>query len=749
MIRAGCLAALAVALGGCVRGESVYLDLAERAGAADHVRDYRFTLLGPLAGEPWRGPGLLREEASLLPRVAARRVGELSLELGEPAARELVLDMEPRPSLGAQTLKTWLNDTELAFVPLAPERRRYRFALPASAQRPGANRFGLSFAEAAAALPVIGRVAATLHAVALGPEGDAGLQDLVRPEAPPPFDVNALEGRRDLVQAGAGEIRWSFRLPREAELRTTPRLHPQARAGTPRVRFRIELETDDGARELWAREWVPELESELRLALPGRAGSLVTLSLELQGGAGTWGVWERPRLVSPEAPAPSLRQASSAADVAKGDALRQGLDGANVLLIVLDAARAQQFGCYGYPRPTTPELDRIAREGVVFERAYTPAVYTLAAMASVWTSRHPDEHGAGLEQGIKLGAWPSTLAERLSAHGVLTGAFVANVISGPVFGLARGFARAVEVFRGHGSGAESFRLELWPWLETNRARRFFAYAHYREPHFPYDAPPAFVARFGPDAPLPAAAKSDENFISSINWRGRSLSPEEQEHLVRLYDANLAYVDSEVGALRRRLEELGVWQRSLVIVTADHGEALYEHGPFVGHNEQLYEPSVRIPLIVRFPDGRGPSGVRLAGLVDTTDLAPTIAEAFGLPASESVGFGGRSLLAVIGGAPGKPAVVSRTVGERPRYMLRLDRFKYIVDTQRGGEQLFDLEADPQERVEVGASQPILLAACRQRLAAWLLTLRRARGQALDADALTPEQRENLRALGYIQ
>jgi arylsulfatase A-like enzyme len=292
-------------------------------------------------------------------------------------------------------------------------------------------------------------------------------------------------------------------------------------------------------------------------------------------------------------------------------------------------------------------------------------------------------------------------------------------------------------------------VELWPWLEANHTRRFFAYAHYREPHFPYDAPPAFIARFGPDAPLPAAAKTDENFISSVNWRGRTLSPEEQDHLVRLYDANLAYVDAEVGALRRRLEELGAWQRTLVIVTADHGEALYEHGPFVGHNEQLYEPSVRIPLIIRFPGGPGPAGVRIGGLVDTTDLAPTIAEAFGLPSSASVGFGGRSLLAVVGGAPGKPAVVSRTVGERPRYMLREERFKYMVDTQLGREQLFDLEADAEERNDLGPARPTLLAACRQRLAAWLVALRRARGEALGEDALTPEQRENLRALGYIQ
>jgi len=746
VIRAVRVALLGMGLLACGRSENVYLDLAERAAAADHVRSYRFAPLGPPAGEPWRGPGLLREAAGLLPRVASRRLSEVSLFLDEPAPRGIVLDLEPRPGLVAQTLKVWLNDTELAFQPLAPARRRYLFVLPAAAQRSGANRLGLVFGEAAAALPGIGRAAATLHAVALGPEGDAGLQDLVSPGAPPPFGVVSANGRRDLVQAGAGQVRWSFRLPQAAELRTTPRLLPEA--GRARVRFRVGLESEGASRELWAREWTPELALELRLPLAGSVGSPVTLSLELEGGAGAWGRWEAPRVVSRQPPEPPLRQPFGPAESKTGESLRRDLGGASVLLIVLDAARAQQLGCYGYPHPTTPEIDRIAREGVVFERAYTPAVYTLAAMASAWTSLHPDEHGAGIEQGVKLGAGPPTLAEGLSAHGVSTAAFVANVIAGPVFGLGRGFARSTEVFRGHGSAADSFRVELWPWLEENHARRFFAYAHYREPHFPYDAPPAFVARFGPDAPLPAAAKTDESFVSSVNWHGRGLNAAEQAHLVRLYNANLAYVDAEIGALRRRLEELGAWRRTLVIVTADHGEQLYERR-FVGHNEQLYEPSVRIPLLVRFPAGRGPTGVRVGGLVDTTDLAPTIAEAFGLPPEATRAFDGRSLLPVIAGAPGKAAVVSRTLGDRPRYMLRDERYKYIGDTRLGREQLFDLEADPAEDRDLAAARPTLVAYYRQRLAAWLVGLRRVRGEALGEGSLTPEQRENLKALGYVQ
>jgi len=732
-------------LASCSQREAVHLDLAARAGAADHQRAYAFALLGPPAGEPLRGPGLVPDDAGPLRRVVSRRVSELLFSFPAPQPRAVVLDLEPAAGIAAQALRLRLNEAQIGELSLAPGRRRYRIELPEAAQKAGANRLGLTFREATAAGRA-GRIAATLHAVALGSASDPALHELAAPDAPPPFSVEAAGDRTRLVQTGAGGIRWVFRLPPEAELRVTPSLAPGARG---RIRFRVALETEAGSRELWARELAAGDRREIRVPLPGASHSVAGLSLEIEGGAGARGCWEAPRIVSPEAPEPPLRRGFRPEDARRADALRRELAGGSVLLVVLDAARARQFGAYGYPHPTTPEIDRIAREGVVFERAYAPAVYTLASMASLWTSLHPDEHGAGVEQGVKLGRGPLTLAERLETRGISTGGFVANGMAGPAFGLERGFSRFVEVFRGHGSGADSFRHEFWPWLEAHRAARFFAYAHYREPHFPYDAPASYVARFGPDAPLPPEARTQESFITQVNWRGRELSPEEQAHLVRLYDANLAYADAEIGALRRHLEALGVWDRLVVIVTADHGEALYEHDGFVGHNQQLYEPSVHVPLIMRFPSGRGPAGTRVAGLVDSLDVAPTIVDAFGLPPQAQAGFAGRSLLPVALGAPGKDAVFSRTTGERPRYMLRDARFKYVYHSRFGPEELFDLEQDPDEEHELSARRPLLTAFYRQQLAAFLLGLRRGQGELVPEGDLTPEQRENLKALGYVQ
>jgi hypothetical protein len=145
----------------------------------------------------------------------------------------------------------------------------------------------------------------------------------------------------------------------------------------------------------------------------------------------------------------------------------------------------------------------------------------------------------------------------------------------------------------------------------------------------------------------------------VNQGRRPFSPDEREHLVRLYDGNLAYVDQEVGAFRRALEEQGLWDRTVFIVAADHGEGLLEHG-WIGHNVELFEPSAHVPLIVRFPAGVGPRGQRAGGLVDLLDLAPTIADVFGARAKGGADRQFKGAEPPSGGArgPGQAARCSR-------------------------------------------------------------------------------------------
>jgi arylsulfatase A-like enzyme len=241
-----------------------------------------------------------------------------------------------------------------------------------------------------------------------------------------------------------------------------------------------------------------------------------------------------------------------------------------------------------------------------------------------------------------------------------------------------------------------------------------------------------------------------SFFRAINQRQRPFSPEEQAHLVRLYDGNLAYVDREVGYLRRALEEAGVWDETVFILAADHGEGLWEHG-WIGHNVQVYEPSARIPLIVRLPSGAGSRGIRIDALADLVDIAPTVADVFGVrdEGGADRAFQGRSLLPVIAGAPGRPIVVSRTVWERPRYALRDGRWTLVYDTANGDEELFDTADDPGETRNVAKERPLRAAYLRQTLLLWVARVFQPEGGAAAGPAaMSRDECEALKALGYL-
>jgi arylsulfatase A-like enzyme len=388
----------------------------------------------------------------------------------------------------------------------------------------------------------------------------------------------------------------------------------------------------------------------------------------------------------------------------------------------------------------------------VFDRAYTPAVFTLGALSSLWTSQYPDRHHSEVSYADPLPRDRLTLAEALSARGVRTAGFVANAVAGPIHGFGRGFGEFQEVYRKFpdlGSRGAAFQRVLPSWLAAHRSERFFAYVHFREPHFPYDPGPPFDTRFGPDAPLGRDERRDRTWYTDVNQGRRVPTSEEVAHLVRLYDGNLACADQELGALRRSMEQQDLWERTVVIVAADHGEQLYEKG-YISHSAQVYEQSTRVPLVVRIPGG--PRGVRVASVVDLLDVAPTVLDLFGLrdtPFAKQEQ--GASLLPLMAGAArgDEATTLSRTVWERPVYALRDRSHKLIYDTRTGREQLFDVEADPHETRDLSAAEPVRAAYYRQALHRQLAAIKQARPAAGPAAAgtLTPEQCENLKALGY--
>ena len=754
------LAAVVVLAGGCRprpanQAPRVLYDLVALAGVADRQAPFGVVLFGTPSSfrlfesgfvELARGPG---GSTCMWSRNDAR----MALVLPRPAPRTAVLDIEPFAGIEDQRLRVFLNDAPAADLRLPPGRSRQSFALPEAAQAAGRNRLRFEFDRASKAgeHPRF-RLSAAFHSLTVLETPDPALASLLVPGAPAPFEPGAEDRIPSLAQVSGTAIRYALKLPAGSELRFTPRTHPRSRSA---AMLRVTLVGPGGAeREIWKGEG-REPAAEVVVPVAARAGDPVLLGLHVAAGrpgATAWASWRAVRIVGAgalEAPEPLPVPRDEKAET-RAEAMRKAVAGDSVMLVILDAATAGHFGCYGYPRRTTPEIDRIASEGVLFEDAYTPAPYTLAAMASLWTSLHPDQHLDVEPRSANLRRARLTLPDLLAAAGIPTGGFVANGMAGPGFGFDRGFSRFEEVYATYGVDAAAFRRVLPPWLDEIGDKRAFTYVHFREPHWPYDPPSPFDTLFGPDGPIPKWLRKEPNWLVSVDNRMTRILPQEVDHVVRLYDGNLAYVDGEVGELRRSLEARGLWDRTVLIVTSDHGEGLWEHG-HIGHEVQVYEASVKIPLVIRFPRGHGPSGVRVPGLVDLLDVAPTLADLFGVRGrggSDRL-FEGRSLLPMLYGAAGKPALLARSHSARPRYGLRERRFKYVFDTGSGREELYDVAADPGETQDVAAEDAVRTAYFRQVLQRWLLRLEPQAREEVPATALTPQQEENLKALGYVQ
>jgi arylsulfatase A-like enzyme len=342
----------------------------------------------------------------------------------------------------------------------------------------------------------------------------------------------------------------------------------------------------------------------------------------------------------------------------------------NVLLIVIDTARARNFSLYGYARPTTPRLDGLAATGAVFERALSTAPWTLPSHGSMFTGRWAHEMSADWRQPLDTS--DSTLAEALAAHGYLTAGFVANTGYGSrEHGLARGFAHYEDYPISLGQVAHSsallrtiannFRLRtlvkndehlnrvsadevnhrFLGWLAAaDLARPFFAFLNYYDVHGPYLPPPPFDTRFGPF--LPGGKLSP---IHRWNFQpgAPTPSPREVDTEKAAYDGALAYVDQRVGALLDELRRRGVLAKTLVIVTSDHGEEFGEHGVF-DHGNSLYLASLHVPLVIWYPP-RVPAG-RVAAPVSLRDLPATVLDVTGLRTARP--FPGESLARQWGG-----------------------------------------------------------------------------------------------------
>lgn len=457
------------------------------------------------------------------------------------------------------------------------------------------------------------------------------------------------------------------------------------------------------------------------------------------------------------------------------------LAGRDLILINVDALRADHLGCYGYARDTSPFLDSLCREGVVFERASAGSSYTRESVAALFTGRLPSKSGA-LGWNAAPGPDHPTLAERLREHGYRTG-FLSNTVMLQNPGFTRGFETVRHLPRRWNLSGEGPRLSAaaLDFVREAAPERFFLYLHYLDPHGPYEPAPRFQRRLAGRPSADPLALYDDVAPRLAELRAEGFGPGDPrfEDLVTRYDAEIAATDEALRRLFHGLAELGVLGHALVVITADHGEEFLEHD-FVEHGWTLYEEVLRVPLVFFSPGALEPA--RVVSRASHVDLVPTLLTLLGVRDDGSE-FDGDSLfetdaLRAIPATSERPRIAELLIPRRQvvRSVLQGD-WKYVATWRRLDpperatprrrspdreldlwgppvrEELFFLPADPGEHRNLIATNARVhrelfdaLASFRDAGSNHGFAPGGAAGERGDLE-LPPEDAERLEALGY--
>lgn len=441
-----------------------------------------------------------------------------------------------------------------------------------------------------------------------------------------------------------------------------------------------------------------------------------------------------------------------------------------VIVALIDTLRADHLGAYGYPQPTSPTIDRLASEGVVFDAAYSASNWTRPAVASLFTSTLPSRHGA-IEATRRVSADMPMLADSLSAAGYAVGCFT----SGVNVEAADGYGRSVDRFFSARSRPAILTTFYWThllqpmvallpgdplgswrpsaqvdparvtdaalqWIGSVPARRpLFAYLHYHGPHAPYDPPAELALPFSDRAPVPRLAEHPES------WAGATALPAtDRRQLIAQYDGEILWHDREIARLLEGLDEAGRLADSVLIVTADHGEGFGEHGVWA-HGQSLFREITRIPLVVWAPSRFAPS--RQAAPVSLIDLAPTVLDVARarIPAS----FDGGSLEPWLRGDGSAERTVFFENPARDEAGLRTARWVYFEGRTPSGPRRWLFAAEDERQ---GTDLAPALPDIADRLSSLVAARRRAdssRSVAAEHVELDAERIEELKALGYLQ
>lgn len=406
----------------------------------------------------------------------------------------------------------------------------------------------------------------------------------------------------------------------------------------------------------------------------------------------------------------------------------------DVLIISIDTLRADRLGAYGYQRNTSPQIDAFAKKSVVFEGAIAESPWTLPSHVSMLSGLLPSSHGVTLQKS-RIARETELLAERLKSNGYNTYGYTDGAFLRGGYGFSRGFDRYESEHRGF---EDRIGRVINQMQQQSAAAPAFYFLHTYDVHCPFNPPEPFFGSFHSDNSESTPVKKQ----CGTHFNKKNLSPAQARYVSDRYDDGIRWADANLKKLFEFLTENGRWNKTVVIITSDHGEEFAEHGRF-GHKKTLYKEVLHIPLIIRVP---GVAPRRVSSLTGLIDIVPTVLELIGLTAPG--GLDGVSLSCQIKGIPCKVAALTYRLSELDRHVKMrsvINADYHYISSEDSKQLLFSRRDDPEQRNNLSEEKP----AISRRMAGRIRENSRLESGELVKDAVPADLARELLSLGYAQ
>jgi len=419
-------------------------------------------------------------------------------------------------------------------------------------------------------------------------------------------------------------------------------------------------------------------------------------------------------------------------------------DRPNVILIIIDTLRADHVGHHGYSRPTTPNLDEFAAQAFTFKNAITPAPWTSPAIASLFTAQYPYVLGYDSDV-VMLDNTALCLAEVLRNNGYKTKGVISHIYVSAELGFDQGFESFDEDnAQGHGHVSSPSVTDKGIAFIEKHENEFFLFLHYFDPHCDYILHDGYDYYPEYDGPLTSGQP-----IQDLREKAPGMSADDVRYLEALYDSEISFTDQHVARFLGHLKELDLYEKCLIVITADHGEEFLERGDYwIGHTKTTYQELIHVPLVIKLPGQK--KGKVLEEYVSLIDLMPTILSAVDLDLPEGYEHDGHPLT-LSHDAPIKTRpVFSETQRWGTHRSVIVDGYKLLYDIKARETYLFNLKLDPSEKEDLAEDDADKVRELWPRLNKWDYDMRLKRTKFVSQrPRLTKQQREQLKSLGYIR